>query len=895
MISAELPTCHEYMQFLASRPLWSHGEVHENRFDELVTEHEILFRAATEGFTKSGKDGGPMTEQDSERFSADFTLPKELLQQLHSFSLQALVGQLEVLPEDVVYAWEKIKSAAVSSSTSTSSTSSISSLGVVSVEVNVHENKNDQSRSRRVPDEAQEVRCFRVLARLFELLMLKLPEYFSLVFRESIESRAGGNVGLLTGETLQYWIRFRALEQGAGGGAVAQKQQLAFTLDKLAEEVGDLLLNVKGGAAGGDLTDLSATPAEVAATVVRTHGAGTSMTPDFDPAVLFANAAAPGRRSAAGSSTPTRHHFAFTHPSNRTASTLRTLFLDSPATLNELEARTQLATIVESVVINSAHSKTNWLLPRTAARRSWTSKSAKIKNRGDVMSSSSSPLDYHARNGLVPGGLKKERRGRAALIKKTIEEEKKELDGFRMVGATSEGVQLGDGATFPDAEDHLQTRGRLGHQMLASTTPSHTTTLPSPSRSIPAVHLPEGRDVLSDGVRQSHSINCPQELLDELERRNGVDVFVEVGGYFGDCAVATAAAKLARRTVVEIDSHAEALAAAERSLREIIDEVGGGGPRGDEEAGRRMNGEQDEGKKLQLIVKHAYVTSKVRAREGRAALVDVVSGVESEGGRASDFVFNTRNIKKVGSDSTATAAVQLLADPAAGDAAAPMPLAADIFAVNARTQAPNMYRGAEWAKCDTSSPPEELTSTFSSQKCVSFLSVDGFVEENQNVFLFDPTAPPERGAGDAQHPLQVQLASASATATTTRASHFQRPPKPFTGGLQRASAALRIKVSGNEYEILQRGMLQTLKRKVFAVIHINVTKYCTLRRLEDFEQRHLPPVSCLEDVLTLLYDSGYEIAFSRKTGVEVSFFAEIPEVPWQAYNILAVLPAGSEG
>ncbi|CAD7960592.1 unnamed protein product [Amoebophrya sp. A25] len=204
-----LPSCDDYMNFLITRPLWSHPAHESTRFAELVLEHETLLRLAREaekndvGGTlgrkqkqddvgiseaavatsvdshKNDEQGGPPQQQgvdDPSRLGLDeehddrIEVSREILQQIWTFTVQSKVGLLEILPEDVLFV------------------------------------------KRMADDRHQSDPCWQVLSSLLDLMMIKLPEYFLLVFRNSIDTVSGGSSSLVTREMVTWFVRFLSMQ-----------------------------------------------------------------------------------------------------------------------------------------------------------------------------------------------------------------------------------------------------------------------------------------------------------------------------------------------------------------------------------------------------------------------------------------------------------------------------------------------------------------------------------------------------------------------------------------------------------------------------------------------------------------------------------------------------------
>lgn len=82
-------------------------------------------------------------------------------------------------------------------------------------------------------------------------------------------------------------------------------------------------------------------------------------------------------------------------------------------------------------------------------------------------------------------------------------------------------------------------------------------------RALPAFHILKRRDLIADSVRRHHALDCPLASLLEESR---VDIFVEVGGFFGDCVLAATVAGWARYGVVELDGSRPAIKALNRTM-----------------------------------------------------------------------------------------------------------------------------------------------------------------------------------------------------------------------------------------------------------------------------------------------------------------------------------------
>ncbi|CAD7960594.1 unnamed protein product [Amoebophrya sp. A25] len=587
---------------------------------------------------------------------------------------------------------------------------------------------------------------------------------------------------------------------------------------------------------------------------------------------------------------------------------LRELFMDTCNNVFSLLDERGLTTQVRDVVINSVDSASNLLLPRRRVLREALGvlglrQGEQLLEQQERDSSSSSPLS----------GVETESSTRTTS------------------STTTPSLEVGVGTT-----------------RVPTGSPQKSTKNLATVRSIQTpVHVPRSRDVLSDAVRQTKLLHCPQPLLDALERINGVDLFVEVGGYHGDCAVAVAATRLVRKTVVAIDGNAAALAASRRSLEAISQDWA-------ERQDRRTTSSTG-GPPSPLVVdasdsttttsgkdsSHSSSTSRLRAiasnlfvagREGRFRLRKSHRDPDSES-----------LFQQEGSESYSNFA------------------------------GPNLFRSAKWEKCEDSDEDvstgrtskagntEEETlqsrgtrtgssSSASSWPCIDFTTLDKFVRKHlPEAFAIDDLRDPgQRGqARGLSHPRASSSTSGipirpSTSSTSTPETDetldgvdydgesitryifptggrvASSPPvddSSITQHQQEAStleqqahesdattrsAALRLKVSGNEDEIVSKGMLSLLRRQIFRIIHINVTKWCTLRRYVDiFNKRKGNTRSsniqadafrpCVDDIVDILADFGYEIESVQKTGAEVSFFPNIPEVPWHGYNILAVL------
>ena len=76
---------------------------------------------------------------------------------------------------------------------------------------------------------------------------------------------------------------------------------------------------------------------------------------------------------------------------------------------------------------------------------------------------------------------------------------------------------------------------------------------------LPAMHVLRNREPCSDVVRNKKRLDCKEALVLLEKFRNITDVFVEGGGFLGDCSLAAAWTGFANRGVVLMDASKEAV------------------------------------------------------------------------------------------------------------------------------------------------------------------------------------------------------------------------------------------------------------------------------------------------------------------------------------------------
>ncbi|CAD7962076.1 unnamed protein product [Amoebophrya sp. A25] len=115
--------------------------------------------------------------------------------------------------------------------------------------------------------------------------------------------------------------------------------------------------------------------------------------------------------------------------------------------------------------------------------------------------------------------------------------------------------------------DRVQNIKVLAHNLTQSLHARVSTTFPR----IPVFYLISERDIIADHVRKLHAVDCPEAVVEALQRYP-VDFFVEIGGYFGDCVVAAGYLRLARRGAFNIDGSDTAIRAQQRTHAALRDE-----------------------------------------------------------------------------------------------------------------------------------------------------------------------------------------------------------------------------------------------------------------------------------------------------------------------------------
>ncbi|CAD7948994.1 unnamed protein product [Amoebophrya sp. A120] len=1108
-----LPTCGEYVEFLLERPLWAH--VSDDRFDQLVMEHEIMLDAVlvqqeqtavmstgagtikvnettTSANTMTGEeeveqeaaihaewdellaaevdisgenvmlddddtgmelqetaigqhgeeelqDGSstspPRGATTSSASPVDETspLPKEVVSQIFAFTQQATVGQLKILPEDVFYITEEAaRVRREAASNLVSATSAVEKQGT-----------KESSGVDQLP-------CWTLLARLMELLMLLMPQYFLLVLRDSVSSLQKEleqqSAPLILSKELRHWyVKFRSLHNHAVdfntqlgmtltgvknavrsslvAGASAAKSssrssqesypapvRLAFAILQYASKVHqrdryyECLLGADNNARLGITAGSGSQQDVVATATLSTAGAqeatsgGTTPTSDAPLLTSSISKSNPETNDDDSNEEDEETNFAHNlvaHSLSSGPSRLRRLHDDVFArALNEVDAvaagrRLEISRLLRTRWSNARGRKDLNESGSGSTSRGFTScedlllqktiRSTTVPSKGSPASTSTpgvAPVDYSdgktastmqlveelflsgtSREVAVPQVVATTNRTSSystsiidhsftSMFTKPVQNDHLAkvsvktlptsnifsfLDTQSLPTEVSEvaindissksnwllprnrprkAVSAGDGATTsPGAVKVLP----------ASSPVSTTSTLSGMSeammlsdRRIEQVFLPQVRDVLSDSVRQHRAIQCPQELLDEVERKNGVAVFVEVGGYLGDCGIALAATQLVHRAVLQIDGNLPALQAGEKTLHSVIE--------GFVRSKRKS--------RLQVRTKHAYVTG----RSGTTA----ASAAEGK--------------------NTNVVVPRKILDPSQNLLrSATNPLAV------LHSQIPNAYRGAVLAACGEEGrdysqrtrikqEEQELEDINKENECIPAITLDELLLDVSEVKqLFARPADKDNSSSAQQNGAPSTSSSKPGSALRARIPD----PEGYNTGRgdfrSREKFALRIKVSGNEDEILSQGMIRILQQQLFHIIHINVTKYCTFQRflrryrrnnlsrnkkssktspsqhlmrskdgvagaLEDDgrrsplkpvpeqlrqgENKRLPGpprrtyddvVTCLQEIVGVLFDAGYHIQSTTKTGTELSFFAEVPEVPWHAFDVLAVL------
>lgn len=82
---------------------------------------------------------------------------------------------------------------------------------------------------------------------------------------------------------------------------------------------------------------------------------------------------------------------------------------------------------------------------------------------------------------------------------------------------------------------------------------------------VPAFYVMQQRELISDSVRRKFVLDCPvAEVMREYKNRT--DLFFEIGGFFGDCAVGALVGHYASVGVVELDASASAIRALNRTV-----------------------------------------------------------------------------------------------------------------------------------------------------------------------------------------------------------------------------------------------------------------------------------------------------------------------------------------
>ncbi|CAD7964663.1 unnamed protein product [Amoebophrya sp. A120] len=88
-------------------------------------------------------------------------------------------------------------------------------------------------------------------------------------------------------------------------------------------------------------------------------------------------------------------------------------------------------------------------------------------------------------------------------------------------------------------------------------------------RAVPFFYVLPQRDLIADAVRRKHALDCP--VSSELEKyRANTDLFLEIGGFFGDCVIAAATVGWARYGVIELDGSRAAIKVLNKTLDNLF-------------------------------------------------------------------------------------------------------------------------------------------------------------------------------------------------------------------------------------------------------------------------------------------------------------------------------------
>jgi len=86
---------------------------------------------------------------------------------------------------------------------------------------------------------------------------------------------------------------------------------------------------------------------------------------------------------------------------------------------------------------------------------------------------------------------------------------------------------------------------------------------------VPSFHVFPYRELISDSIRRQQALDCPiTEIM--LQYSEFTDVFLEIGGFFGDCATVAAHAGWAKIGVVELDGSRTAIQTMNKTVAQVF-------------------------------------------------------------------------------------------------------------------------------------------------------------------------------------------------------------------------------------------------------------------------------------------------------------------------------------